>query len=122
MVTGQSNSAFSQKEDYVHIIETATLISLGGLALAAATFFIGRLSAAKSIGQGDGEMKADIKHIKATQAELKEDIRSYGINYTEVRTELESIKGRVAKLEELIRIYHRRSGASLGEAAEGDTI
>jgi len=88
------------------MIETTVLVTVFGFAISAATFFIGRLTAAKSTGQADGEMKADIKHIKATQTELKEEIRAYGINYTEVRTELENIKGRVAKLEEVIRIYH----------------
>ncbi len=88
------------------MIEVTALITVCGFALSAATFFIGRMTSAKTAGTADGEMKADIKHIKATQAELKEDIRAYGINYTEVRTELENIKGRVAKLEEVIRIYH----------------
>lgn len=88
------------------MIEIATLVAVFGLAVSALTFFIGRTTAAKTDGQADGEMKADIKHIKATQAELKEDIRVYNMNYTEVCTELEKIKGRVAKLEEVIRIYH----------------
>lgn len=74
--------------------------------LALATFVLGRLSNAKNKGETDGEMKADIKHIKDTQMELKEDIRLYGENYTEVRAELEKIKGRLAKLEEIVNIYH----------------
>ncbi len=74
--------------------------------LSVAGFFIGRLTAAKNKGEADGELKADIKHIKETQLELKEDIRLYGENYTEVRAELEKIKGRVSKLEEIIKIYH----------------
>ena len=86
--------------------DMAAIITAAGFALSAATFFLGRMTCAKTSGSADGEMKADIKHIKATQAELKDDIRTYGINYTEVRTELENIKGRVAKLEEVIRIYH----------------
>ena len=74
--------------------------------LAVATFILGRLSNANKKGETDGEMKADIKHIKETQLELKEDIRLYGENYTEVRAELEKIKGRLAKLEEIVNIYH----------------
>ncbi len=77
------------------------------VALALATFLIGRMTAAKNSGMIDGEMKSDIKHIKDTQAELKEDIRLYGENYTEVRAELEKIKGRLTKLEEIVKIYHR---------------
>lgn len=88
------------------MIEIAALISVCGLLLSAAGFFIGRLTAAKSSGQADGELRADIKHIKSAQEELKDDVRQYGMNYTEMRTELEKIKGRVAKIEEIIRIYH----------------
>ncbi len=82
------------------------------IVLALATFLIGRMTAAKNAGVIDGETKADIKHIKDTQAELKEDIRLYGENYTEVRAELEKLKGRIAKLEEIVNIYHGK-GAQL---------
>jgi len=75
--------------------------------LALATFLLGRLTNAKNSGMVDGEMKSDIKHIKDTQGELKEDIRLYGENYTEVRAELERLKGRIAKLEEIVKIYHQ---------------
>ena len=74
--------------------------------LAVATFILGRLSNANKKGETDGELKADIKNIKETQMELKDDIRLYGENYTEVRAELEKIKGRLAKLEEIVNIYH----------------
>ena len=74
--------------------------------LAVATFILGRLSNANKKGETDGELKADIKHIKETQLELKDDIRLYGENYTEVRAELEKIKCRLAKLEEIVNIYH----------------
>ena len=89
------------------MIETTILIAVCGLAVSAATFFIGRMTAAKSSGAADGEMKADIKHIKATQEEMKNDIKTYGTNYTELRAEHEAIKGRVAKLEEIVKIYHK---------------
>lgn len=77
------------------------------IVLSIAGFLLGRVTAAKNKGEADGEMKADIRYIKNAQAELKDDIRLYGENYTEVRAELEKIKGRVAKLEEIIKIYHQ---------------
>ncbi len=89
------------------MIEISVLIAVCGLAVSAATFFIGRMTAAKSSGLTDGEMKADIKHIKDTQEEMKNDIKTYGMNYTELCTELEKIKGRIAKLEEVVKIYHK---------------
>jgi septation ring formation regulator EzrA len=88
------------------MVDMTVLITVSGFAISAVTFFIGRMTAAKNSGAIDGEMKADIKHIKETQSELKDDIKTYGMNYTEVCKELESIKGRVAKLEEIVRIYH----------------
>ncbi|MBQ7922364.1 MAG: hypothetical protein IJ325_07295 [Clostridia bacterium] len=88
-------------------VDITVLIAAAGCFIAVATFCIGRTTAAKQNGAVDGEMKANIQHIKITQDELKEDVRQYGMNYTEVRTELEKIKGRVAKLEEIIKIYHQ---------------
>jgi hypothetical protein len=87
-------------------VDISALIAVFGFALSVGTFFVGRLTAAKTDGLADGELKSDIKHIKATQTEMKEDIKTYGMNYTELKTELASIKGRVAKLEEVIKIYH----------------
>ena len=88
------------------MIDTGFLFPLLSLVLACGTFFIGRTTSARQNGAADGEMKADIKHIKSNQEELKEDVKQFGMNYTEVRTELEKIKGRVAKLEEVVKIYH----------------
>ena len=48
------------------MIEVTALVGVCGLAISAATFFLGRMTAAKSSGAADGEMKADIKHIKAS--------------------------------------------------------
>lgn len=84
-------------------------ITAVGLGISVAAFFIGRTTAAKQSGIVDGETKANIEHIKNAQEDLREDVRQYGVNYTEVRAELEKIKGRVAKLEEIIRIYHEGS-------------
>lgn len=87
-------------------VDVSVLISVAGLLLAALTFFVGRQTAAKTEGKTDGEMKADIKYIKRTQDELKDDVKQYGANYADIRAELESLKGRIAKLEEIIKIYH----------------
>lgn len=91
-------------------IDTGVLFPLLSLVLAVGTFFVGRTTSARQNGAADGEMKSDIKHIKANQEELKEDVKQFGMNYTEVRTELEKIKGRVAKLEEVVKIYHEGGG------------
>lgn len=87
-------------------IDVSVFISVCGLLLSAVTFFVGRQTAAKSAGKMDGEIKSDIKYIKRTQDELKNDVKQYGANYADIRAELESLKGRIAKLEEIIKIYH----------------
>lgn len=88
------------------MVDVSILISVAGLLLAVLTFFVGRQTAAKSAGHADGEMKTDIKYIKRAQDELKNDVKQYGANYADIRAELESLKGRLAKLEEIIKIYH----------------
>lgn len=87
-------------------IDTGVLFPLLSLVLAVGTFFVGRTTSANAKGAADGEMKADIKHIRSNQEELKEEVKQFGMNYTEVRAELEKIKGRLAKLEEIVKIYH----------------
>ena len=91
-------------------IDTTTVFTVMSLLLAAGTFFIGRITAARNNGETDGELKADIKHIKSTQEELKEDVRQYGMNYTEVREELARLKGRLEKLEKIVEMYHKGEG------------
>ena len=88
------------------MIEIATLISVGGIALSALTFFIGRMTAAKQSGAADGEMKADIKHIKASVE--KQDAKMDGIveSYEDLRLEIERLKGRLKSLEQKVEMLH----------------
>lgn len=87
-------------------IDTGVLFPLLSLVLAVGTFVLGRTTSARQTGAADGEMKADIKYIRTNQEELKEEVKQFGMNYTEVRAELEKLKGRIAKLEEIVKIYH----------------
>jgi uncharacterized coiled-coil DUF342 family protein len=87
-------------------IDTGTVFTVLSLVLAAGTFFIGRVTAARNRGASDGELKSDIKHIKESQEELKENVKQYGMNYTEVREELAKLKGRLEKLEKVVEMYH----------------
>jgi hypothetical protein len=45
------------------MIEITVLIAVCGFAISAATFFIGRMTAARSSGTADGEMKASVSII-----------------------------------------------------------
>lgn len=81
-----------------------TLISIIGILLSAISFFIGRVTAAKSDGITDGELRSDIKHIKA--AVDKQDRRLYetAAGYSELKDEIAKLKERLHVLEERVRM------------------
>jgi len=88
------------------MIETTILIAVCGLAISAATFFIGRMTAAKSSGAADGEMKADIKHIKASVEKQEKKLDGVVENYEDVKVEIERLKGRLKALEQKVMYLH----------------
>jgi polyhydroxyalkanoate synthesis regulator phasin len=88
------------------MIETTVLIAVCGLAISAATFFIGRMTAAKSSGAADGEMKADIKHIKDSVEKQEKKLDVVVENYEDVKLEIERLKGRLKALEQKVEYLH----------------
>ena len=52
-------------------MELSAWIPILSLALAGATFLVGRLTASNQAGQEAGEMKTDIKHIKESIAKIE---------------------------------------------------
>lgn len=87
-------------------MELETIIALCGCALAAATFFIGRTTAAENIGQADGEMRADIKYIKTSVDKHDKKLDGISSNYADLKVELEQVKGRVDAIEQKIQLLH----------------
>lgn len=94
-------------------MDVAVIITVLGLGLSVATFFVGRTSAAKDSGVADGESKSDIKHIKESLEKQdgrfdKLDTKLDGIvtNYEDVKLELEKVKGRVYSLEQKVKMLH----------------
>lgn len=57
-------------------IETGILLAVCSLAIAAATFFIGRTSAAKQEGETMATMRTDILYIKDSLKEIKDGLRA----------------------------------------------
>lgn len=88
------------------MIETSVLIAVFGFAISAATFFIGRMTAARSSGAADGEMKADIKHIKDSVEKQEKKLDVVVENYDDVKLEIERLKGRLKALEQKVEILH----------------
>ena len=80
-------------------IELSILIAVGGFALSVGTFFVGRMTAAKTSGFEDGELKSDVKHIKASVDDVKRKMEQSDKRYID-------LEKRVTALEERMHIYH----------------
>ena len=82
------------------------LIAVGGILLSAATFFIGRVTAAKSDGIADGETKANIRYIKESVDKHDKKLDRVAENYESVRTEIVELRGRLEMLEQRVELLH----------------
>ena len=76
-------------------------IAIAGLALSVAGFFVGRFASIKASGREDGEMKADIKHIKNGIETIKSDM-------ADMRRDILELRDRVTRLETLYKVEHER--------------
>ena len=81
-------------------IEISVLIAVIGCALSVGTFFVGRLTAAKSSGQQTGQVLTELGYIKKGIDGLEHKMEKMEQQYTKLDV-------RVSKLEEAIRIYHK---------------
>lgn len=80
-------------------IDITVLIAVLGLALSAAAFFIGRMTAAKTTGQEYGVMLTDIGYIKSGIDDMKKKMEQSDKRYID-------LEKRVTALEEIAKIYH----------------
>ena len=87
-------------------MELEAVIALCGCAVAVATFFIGRTSAAKNSGVADGELKSDVKYIKASVDKQESKLDGLVTDYEDVKVELEKLKGRIYSLELKVKMLH----------------
>ena len=87
-------------------IDISVLIAVGGILLSAATFFIGRVTAAKSDGIADGETKANIRYIKESVDKHDKKLDRVAENYESVRTEIVELRGRLEMLEQRVELLH----------------
>lgn len=81
-------------------IDLTVLIAVVGCALSVGTFFIGRVTAAKSSGQQTGQVLTELGYIKKGIDGLEQKMERMEQQYTKLDV-------RVSKLEEAIRIYHK---------------
>lgn len=81
-------------------IDTTVLIAFLGFALSVGTFFIGRITAAKTSGQEYGVMLTEIGYIKSGVDDMKKKMEQSDKRYIEMEK-------RLSKVEEVVRIYHK---------------
>ena len=87
-------------------IELSVLIAVLGFALSVGTFFIGRVTSAKKSGQQDGEMQANVRHIKDTVDKQDKKLNDIAENYSDLKDEIAKLKERLHVLEERVKMLH----------------
>lgn len=87
-------------------INVSVLVALIGCALSVGTFFIGRVTSAKTTGKEDGELKSDIKYIRASVEKQEAKIEKVAGNYDDIRLEIQELKGKLSALEQKVKMLH----------------
>ena len=94
-------------------MEIGIVISVCGLALSAATFFIGRITAGKASGKENGQLLSDLGYIKSSVDSLRTDVQELNKNHSDIRIEqaaqardIKTLYSRIEKVEERITHYH----------------
>ena len=80
-------------------IDISILIAVCGFALSVGTFFVGRMTAAKTSGQEYGVMLTEIGYIKSGVDDMKKKMEQSDERYRD-------IEKRVTALENQVKIYH----------------
>lgn len=91
-------------------IELTVLVAVIGCCVSAATFLIGRVSAANTKGTADGELKSDVKYIKSSIEKQDAKLSTIVGNYDAVKIEIEQLKGRLKALEDKVNYMHPTGG------------
>ena len=93
-------------------VDINLIIAILGGCLSAATFFIGRQSAAQSAGREAGSLVTDLKYIKETveriESRLNDDVRSLTDRIDKMSHELTEIREEVTRAFESAKSAHRR--------------
>ncbi len=87
-------------------VDIAVLIAVGGFALSVGTFFIGRMTAAKTDGFADGETRANIRYIKESVDKHDKKLDRVAENYESMKREIVELRGRLEKLEQRVEMLH----------------
>lgn len=84
------------------------IIAILSAAIAAASFFIGRQTAAKSRGQEWGELRSDITYIKCSIGKLEENSEKLEASHEQSRAELRAYVD--TRFREHMKDFHTKKG------------
>lgn len=87
-------------------VDITVLIAVLGLALSVGTFFVGRMTAAKTDGFADGETRANIRYIKESVDKHDKKLDRVAENYESMKREIVELRGRLEKLEQRVEMLH----------------
>ena len=92
-------------------IELSILIAVGGILLSAGTFFVGRMTAAKTSGQEDGEMKANVRYIRESVDKHDRKLDRVAENYESLKREVVELRVRLDTVEQRMEMLHKEDFA-----------
>ncbi len=92
-------------------IDITIMISVIGVLLSVGTFFVGRMTAAKSDGISDGEMKANVRYIRESVDKHDKKLDRVAENYESLKREVVELRGRLDMLEQRMEMLHREENA-----------
>ncbi len=88
-------------------VDIAVLISVIGVLLSVATFFIGRVTAARDDGMRDGSTKADIRYIREAVDKHDRKLDRVTENYETMKSEISKLWERLKLLEQKVEMLHK---------------
>lgn len=88
-------------------IDVSILIAVLGFALSVGTFFVGRMTAAKTSGFEDGSTKADIRYIREAVDKHDKKLDRVAENYDAVKSEIAELWERLKLLEQRVDMLHK---------------
>ncbi len=92
-------------------IDVSILIAVCGFALSVGTFFVGRMTAAKTSGQQDGEIKTNVQYIKDSVDKHDKKLDKIMDNYSDLEGEIRELKARLKALEDKVKMLHGGEGS-----------
>lgn len=107
------------------MVDISILVAIVGACVSAATFFIGRQTAARSDGRETGALVTDLKYIKESveriEERLNDDIKRLEGRIDEISMQMANVTGTATKAYESAKSCHKRVDEHLSHT-HGQTV